>query len=68
MPEPSWRTVPESCMAGRLNRTRDDAPRMPAPTSLTAVAFVFLTMAIEMATTGSRRSAIRFGVHRGRRY
>jgi len=42
MPEPSWRIVPESCMAGRLNHTRDDAPCMPTLTSLTAVMLVFL--------------------------
>ena len=68
MPEPSWRTVPDSCMAGRLIHTRDDAPCMPTPTSLTAVTFVFLTMTSEIETTEWPLSAIRSAAHWGRHY
>jgi len=68
MPEPSWCTVPESWMAGRLNQTRDDAPYMPTPASLTAAMLVFLTMTSGIATTEWSLSAIRSAVHRGRRY
>jgi len=68
MPEPSWRTVPEPCMAGRLDHTRDDAPCMPTLTSLTAVVLVFLTMTPEIATTEWSLSAIRSAVYWGRRY